>query len=187
MKASAAGDPQYTLRERLTLRPALDVNGIWGGYSGPGTKTVIPSQAHAKLSVRVVPGQSPERVMDCVKRHLAAQLRPGVQMRIDFEGGASPASSLPLSSPLVLAAEQVLAQEYGRQVIHVRLGATVPITAILKETLGLDTLMFGFNLPDEPVHAPNEFFRLESLEKGLTAWPQLLQALAAYPPEAFAS
>jgi acetylornithine deacetylase/succinyl-diaminopimelate desuccinylase-like protein len=187
VKASSAGDPQYTMRERLTLRPALDVNGIWGGYSGPGTKTVIPSQAHAKLSVRVVPGQSPERVMDCVKRHLAANLRPGVQMRIDFEGGASPASSLAVSSPLVLAAEQVLEQEYGRKAIHVRLGATVPITAILKETLGLDTLMFGFNLPDEPVHAPNEFFRLESLEKGLTAWPKLLQALAEYPPEAFAS
>jgi acetylornithine deacetylase/succinyl-diaminopimelate desuccinylase-like protein len=183
--AIAAGDPQFTLRERLTLRPALDVNGVWGGYSGPGTKTVIPCEAHAKLSVRVVPGQSPQRVLGCVKQHLISRLPQGVQLRVDFEGGASPASSLPPESPLVQSAETVLAQEYGRRAIQVRLGATVPITAILKETMGLDTLMFGFNLPDEPVHAPNEFFRLESLEKGLRAWPMLLRELARHPPERF--
>jgi acetylornithine deacetylase/succinyl-diaminopimelate desuccinylase-like protein len=183
--ATAAGDPQYTMRERLTLRPALDVNGVWGGYSGPGTKTVIPCEAHAKLSVRVVPGQSPQRALECVKQHLRSHLPEGVSLRVDFEGGASPASSLPPDSPLVQSAQTVLTQEYGQRAIHVRLGATVPITAILKETMGLDTLMFGFNLPDEPVHAPNEFFRLESVEKGLRAWPMLLRELAAYAPEQF--
>lgn len=183
--ALEAGDEGYSLRERLTLRSALDVNGIWGGYTGPGTKTVIPSQAHAKLSIRVVPGQDPDRVLECVKRHLAQHCAPGVRLQVDFEGGASPASSLPAGSPLVQAAERVLASEHGRRPIHVRLGATVPITAILKETMGLDTLMFGYNLPDEPVHAPNEFFWLNSIEKGLRAWPKLLRALAEYEPRQF--
>ncbi len=183
--AAEAGDPAFTLRERLTLRPALDVNGIWGGYTGAGTKTVIPCEAHAKLSVRVVPGQDPNRVLDCVKRHLRERCPEGVKLHVDFEGGGSPASSLPPESPLVLAAARVLEHESGRKPIQVRLGATVPITAILKQELGMDTLMFGYNLPDEPVHAPNEFFRLESLTRGLRGWPLLLRELGTFAPPAF--
>ena len=144
--AAEAGDNAYSLRKRITLRPALDLDGIWGGYTGPGSKTVIPRQAHAKMSMRIVPGQVPERVLDAVKRHLVERCPPGVR---------------------------------------VRLGATVPITAVLKETMGVETLMFGYNLPDEPVHAPNEFFPIASIEKGLRAWPRMLRELATFEPGQF--
>ena len=183
--AAEAGDRAYSLRERITLRPALDLNGIWGGYTGPGSKTVIPRQAHAKMSMRIVSGQTPERVLDAVKRHLVERCPPGVRLQIDFEGGGSPASSLSPHSPLVVAAERVLLAEHGRRPLHVRLGATVPITAVLKETMGVETLMFGYNLPDEPVHAPNEFFRIASIEKGLRAWPRMLRELATFEPVRF--
>jgi acetylornithine deacetylase/succinyl-diaminopimelate desuccinylase-like protein len=183
--AAGHGDPAYTTREQLTLRPALDVNGLWGGYTGAGSKTIVPNEGHAKLSVRVVPGQDPVRVIDAVRAHLAAHCPAGVALSFKRIGGGSPASTLAADHPLVLGAEKVLQAETGQRPIHVRLGATVPITAIFKEMLGIDTLMFGFNLPDEPVHAPNEFFRIESIAKGLRAWPLLFRELARYEPKAF--
>lgn len=183
--ASAHGEPGYTTREQLTLRPALDVNGMWGGYTGAGSKTIVPSEAHAKLSVRIVPGQDPARVIEAVRAHLRDHCPPGVTLSFQNIGGGSPASTLAADHPLVLGAEKVLQAETGQRPIHVRLGATVPITAIFKEMLGIDTLMFGFNLPDEPVHAPNEFFRIESIAKGLRAWPLLLRELATFEPNAF--
>ncbi|WPZ36594.1 dipeptidase [Thalassobaculum sp. OXR-137] len=179
------GDPQFSMRERITLRPCLDVNGMWGGYIGAGSKTVIPAEAHAKISIRVAAGQDPKRVLDAVIAHLKSHCPDGVELTIDRAGGDSPASTLAPDHPLVQAAERVLKGETGQRPIHVRLGASVPITSIFKETMGMDTLMFGFNLPDEPVHAPNEFFRLESIPKGLTAWPKILRELATFEPAAF--
>lgn len=132
--------------------------------------------------MRIVPGQSPERALDAVKRHLVERWPPGVRLQIEFQGGDSPASGLSPRSPLVKAAERVLLAEHGRRPLHVRLGATVPITAVLKETMGVDTLMFGYNLPDEPVHAPGEFSRIASIGKGLRAWPRMLRELATFEP-----
>ncbi len=179
------GDPQFSMRERITLRPCLDVNGMWGGYIGAGSKTVIPAEAHAKISIRLAAGQDPRRALDAVIAHLKAHCPDGAEITIDRAGGDSPASTLAPDHPLVQAAERVLTGESGQRPIHVRLGASVPITSIFKETMGMDTLMFGFNLPDEPVHAPNEFFRLESIPKGLTAWPKILRELATFEPAAF--
>lgn len=183
--AAAHGDPAYTLRERITLRPCLDVNGMWGGYTGAGGKTVIASEAHAKLTVRIVAGQDPGRVIRAVKAHLEARCPPGCTLRFDSVGEGSPASTLAPDHPMVQAAERVLARETGQKAIHVRLGASVPITSIFKEMMGIDTLMFGFNLPEEPVHAPNEYFRVESIAKGLRAWPLLLRELGGYAPGDF--
>ncbi|WP_339852994.1 dipeptidase [uncultured Nisaea sp.] len=185
--ATGAGDPAIAMRERITLRPCLDVNGMWGGYTGAGSKTIIPSEAHAKISIRVAAGQDPKRVADAVVAHLEAHCPEGVSLSFDRVGAGSPASTLAPDHPLVQAAETVLLRESGKQPIHVRLGASVPITSIFKEMMGMDTLMFGFNLPDEPVHAPNEFFRLESVPMGLRAWPQILRELAAFEPGAFRS
>lgn len=181
----AHGEAGYSLRERLTLRPALDVNGMWGGYTGTGGKTIIPCEAGAKFTVRVVGGQDARRVMERVLRHLQDRCAPGVSLDLVDMNDGSPASTLAADHPLVKAAESVLQQETGRRPVHVRLGATVPITAIFKEALGLDTLMFGFNLPDEDVHAPNEFFRLKSIDEGLRCWVLLLRELARHAPESF--
>ncbi|WP_043837786.1 dipeptidase [Muricoccus aerilatus] len=184
--AAAFGEPGYTLRERLTLRPAIDVNGMWGGYTGAGSKTVIPDEAFAKITVRLVPGQDPERAVALVAEHLARHCPPGVSLRITPKSGNSPASSLAENHPLLRAGSAVLERLMGRPPVPVRLGATVPVTALFQELLGIDTLMFGFNLPDEDVHAPNEFFHLESIPLGLRAWAMLLTELGGMAEADFA-
>lgn len=182
---SAHGEPGYTARERITLRPALDVNGLWGGYTGGGGKTIVPCEAQAKLTTRVVAGQDPRAVIHAVLHHLQRHCPPGCTLDVVAINDGSPASTLAPHHPLVSAAEAVLERESGLRPIHVRLGASVPVTAIFKEMLGIDTLMFGFNLPDEDVHAPNEFFRLASIRQGTRAWTLLLAELAKHPPASF--
>ena len=183
--ATPLGEPGYTLRERLTLRPAIDVNGMWGGYTGTGAKTVIPRQARAKLTMRLVPGQDPAEARELVRKHLRANCPAGATLDIHMGGAGSPASSLPRDHPLVQAGSRVLQQLLGRPPIPVRLAATVPITALFKQLLGIETLMFGFGLPDEDVHAPNEFFRLSSIPLGLRGWVMLLEELGKVDPAAF--
>ena len=182
---SAHGEPGYTARERVTLRPALDINGLWGGYAGDGGKTIVPCEAQAKLTARVVSGQDPRVVILAVLRHLQRHCPPGCTLDVVAMNDGSPASTLNPDHPLVRAAEAVLERESGQRPIQVRLGASVPVTSIFKETLGLDTLMFGFNLPDEDVHAPNEFFRLQSIRLGTRAWTMLLLELAMHPTASF--
>jgi acetylornithine deacetylase/succinyl-diaminopimelate desuccinylase-like protein len=183
--AAPLGEPGYTLRERLTLRPAIDVNGMWGGYTGVGAKTVIPREARAKLTMRLVAGQDPEQARSLVRAHLLAQCPQGVQLEFLMQGGGSPASSLPIEHPLVRAGSVVLERLLGQRPVPVRLAATVPITALFKRLLGIETLMFAFGLPDEDVHAPNEFFRLSSIPLGLRAWVMLLDELGQVDPAAF--
>ncbi|AEA61978.1 M20/M25/M40 family metallo-hydrolase [Burkholderia gladioli] len=183
--ASPHGEPGYGARERITLRPALDLNGMWGGYTGPGGKTVIPDLASAKLSVRIVEGQHSSVVLDAVERHLRAHCPEGVELEIVSRTDGAPASTLDPAHPLVLAASTVLEREYGRPPVPVRLGASVPITAVFKARLGVDTLMFGYNLPDEDVHAPNEFFRISSIADGVRGWARLLDELGRFPASAF--
>ncbi|MBA1145379.1 M20/M25/M40 family metallo-hydrolase [Mesorhizobium neociceri] len=185
--ARAHGEHGFSIREQLTLRPALDVNGMWGGYTGFGSKTVIPSTAHAKLSLRIVPGQDPDEASDALKAHLCTVCPRDVELSIDDPGTGSKAFNLPTEHPLVLAAKKVLSEATGQEPALVRLGASIPITVIFQELLGLQTLMFGFALPDEDIHAPNEFFRLASLMEGLSAWPRLLEQLGEYSADEFRS
>ncbi|EJO31492.1 dipeptidase [Achromobacter marplatensis] len=179
------GEPGYSPRERITLRPALDVNGMWGGYTGAGVKTIIPCEAQAKLTVRIVEGQDPAQVIHAVLAHLQARCPAGCELEVVALNPGSPAATLHPEHPLVTAAQAVLQVPGGARPIHVRLGASVPITSVFKEMLGIDTLMFGFNLPDEDVHAPNEFFRLSSISQGVKAWTALLDALGRFEPAAF--
>lgn len=183
--ASRHGEPEYSVREQITLRPALDVNGLWGGYTGQGGKTIIPNVASAKLTVRTVVGQTSETVLQAVIEHLQAHCPDGVELDIVSQFNGAPASTLNEAHPLLRAVETVLEKEYGRKPIHVRLGASVPITAVFKEMLNVDTLMFGYNLPDEDVHAPNEFFRLSSIGEGSRGWALLLDELGRYSADAF--
>lgn len=181
MEGVPYGDPAYTIGERLTLRPTIEVNGLWGGYTGAGGKTVIPREAHAKLTMRLVPGQDPDQAAAAVRRHLQAACPPGVTLSFSAETG-SPAFSLEAGHPLLQAAEAVIVATTGRRPVYARAGGTIPITAIFKEMLGLDTLTFGYAMPDEDVHAPNEFFRLSSIAEGLRDWTLLLTELARYKP-----
>jgi hypothetical protein len=132
--------------------------------------------------MRLVPGQAPGEAADAVRRHLEARCPEGVRLTFNGIGGGSAASSLEPGHPLLVAAETVIMRTTGRRPVHTRLGGTIPITAIFKEMLGVDTLTFGFAKPDEDVHAPNEFFHLSSIPEGLTAWTLLLSELANRSP-----
>lgn len=182
--ASPLGEPGWTLRERLTLRPTVEVNGLWGGYTGVGGKTVIPHEARAKLTMRLVAGQDPRAAQALVRAHLQARCPPGATVSFEERTG-SPASSLRPDHPLVRAGSAVLERLMGQAPVPVRLAATVPITAEFKRLLGIDTLMFAFGLPDEDVHAPDEFFHLSSIPLGLRGWVMLLDELGRVDPAEF--
>lgn len=175
--AAPFGDPAYTVRERTTLRPTVEVNGMWGGYTGQGGKTVTPAEAHAKLTMRLVPGQDPAAAQAAVKAHLERHAPPGVALEFQYRPGGTRAFTLAADHPLRAAASNVLRRAKGGEPAVMRLGGTVPITTMFQERLGIDSLMFGMASPDEDAHAPNEFFRLASLEEGLRLWPMLLTEL----------
>jgi acetylornithine deacetylase/succinyl-diaminopimelate desuccinylase-like protein len=182
--AAPFGDPAYTVRENTTLRPTVEVNGMWGGYTGQGGKTVTPAEAHAKLTMRLIPGQDPEAAQQAVKAHLERHAGPGVALEFSYRKGGTRAYTLPADHPLRAATTAVLRREKGGDPAVMRLGGTVPITEIFREELGMDSLMFGLASPDEDAHAPNEFFRLSSLEEGLRLWPLLLTELGSLPASA---
>ncbi|MBD0274733.1 MAG: M20/M25/M40 family metallo-hydrolase [Acetobacteraceae bacterium] len=182
---SPFGDPAYTVRERTTLRPTVEVNGMWGGYTGQGGKTVTPAEAHAKLTMRLVPGQDPAAAQAAVKAHLERRAPPGVALEFQHGPGGTRAYTLGADHPLRAAAAAVLRREKGAEPAVMCLGGTVPITTLFQERLGMDSLMFGLASADEDAHAPNEFFRLSSLDEGLRLWPLLLTELARMPLAAF--
>ncbi len=175
LQTAPSGEPGYTALERLWLRPTLEVNGLWGGYTGAGSKTVIPNEAHAKITMRLVPGQDPERMVEVVKSHLLRHCPDGAAITFGKPRGASRAYLLPSDHPLLAAAEQALTETLGRAPIRVRMGATLPMTDIMANELGVHTVMFSFSTSDEDYHAPNEFFRLSSFDEGLRAWVKLLR------------
>jgi acetylornithine deacetylase/succinyl-diaminopimelate desuccinylase-like protein len=186
LDTAPAGEPGYTTLERLWLRPTLELNGLWGGYTGAGSKTVIANEAHAKLTMRLVPGQDPDRVEQAVKDHLVRHCPPGARVTFGDSRGGSGAYLLPGDHPLLAAAEEALTATLGAAPIRVRMGATLPMTDIIVRELGIHTVMFSFATSDEDYHAPNEFFRLGSLDQGLTAWVALLRVLGRQSPELYA-
>lgn len=179
------GEEGYSTPERIGIRPTLEINGMWGGFQGAGSKTIIPAEAHAKLSCRLVPDQDPERIRDCIQAHLEKHTLPGTRVVIHRRPGVAYPYVIPASHPGIRAARSVLAERYGREPYHWRLGATLPVSGILQQQLGVHTVMFGFSSPDEQFHAPNEFFRLSSFYRAQIATGQLLQQLGAYAPAAF--
>jgi len=181
------GDPSYTVRELTTLRPTIELNGMWGGYTGAGTKTVLPAEAHAKITMRLSPGMSPAKAAAALRAHLMSQVPEGVMLEVNSESGGTPANSLPEDHPMLVAALSVLQRAHGQTAYPARAGGSIPITAIFKELLGIDTMTFGLAMPDEDVHAPNEFFRLDSFDEGLQTWPMLLTELGNLTKADFAA
>jgi acetylornithine deacetylase/succinyl-diaminopimelate desuccinylase-like protein len=174
---AAVGEPGYTTLERQWTRPTLEVNGLWGGYQGPGVKTVVPSAAHAKITCRLVPDQDPDEVVTLVTRHLECHVPPGTTLTIrPDEHGARPAR-IARDHPVLKAAETALSQVYGVRPLIVRMGGTVPVAEIFQRLMGLGTVYFSFSTGDEDFHAPNEFFRVQRLHEGLAAWAHLWDIL----------
>ncbi len=175
--ATPIGEPGYSTLERLWLRPCLDVNGMWGGYTSPGSKTVIPREAHAKLTVRLVPGQDPEQITRLVKGYLVSRRSAGSVIELGADRGKSAAYELPDDLPLLRAVEAALTETFGSKPFRIRMGGTLPMADLVQRTLGVFTVMFSFSIADEDFHAPNEFFRLSSLDEGLRAWTVLFRRL----------
>ena len=173
-----AGETDRLLIEQVFSRPTCDVNGIWGGYMGQGSKTVIPSEASAKVSFRLVRGQEPERIREAFRAFVRARLP--ADCRAEFiDHTAAPAVALPWDLPQLGATRHALAEEWGREALLVGSGASIPIVADLKRQLGMNTLLVGFGLDDDRVHSPNEKFDLTSFHKGTRSWARILAALAA--------
>ena len=164
------GETGYTTLERQWTRPTLEVNGMWGGYQGPGEKTVIPTEVHAKITCRLVPDQDPADVVALVTRHLESHVPLGTRLSISAgDHGARPAH-IATDHFALQAADVALQAVYGVRPLIVRMGGTVPIAELFKRHMGLDTVFFSFSTADEDYHAPNEFFRIHRLHEGLEAW-----------------
>jgi acetylornithine deacetylase/succinyl-diaminopimelate desuccinylase-like protein len=162
---------------RQWLEPTLEFNGIHGGYAGAGTKTVIPSQAQAKITCRLVAGQDPTAVKDAIARHLKQRLPSGYRLEIVDHGPGSRAFALDRNHPALQMTEDILGELLGRRPLRVAMGATIPIGAVFQSELNVATVFFSFATADEDYHAPNEFFRLANFRVGLIAWARLFDRL----------
>ena len=178
---AALPDPLPSGADLLTgqwLRPTLEFNGISGGYAGAGTKTVIPSEASAKITCRLVLGQDPDRVVAVIRAHLE-QVRPtGFRLTVTQHGPGTPAFALDPALPALNTAEAILTEVLGQKPLRVAMGATIPIGEVFARNLGVGTIFFSFATSDEDYHAPNEYFRLSSFRMGQVAWARLLDRLA---------
>jgi acetylornithine deacetylase/succinyl-diaminopimelate desuccinylase-like protein len=162
---------------RLWARPTADINGIWGGYQGAGPKTVIAAEASAKVSFRLVGGQSPDAVYAAFQRFVADRAPSDAKIDI-VRFSADPAVEVPVDNRFVRAAEAALQDEYGRAPVMIGCGGSIPVVEAMHRILGLDSLLMGFGLEDDQVHSPNEKFEIRCLDHGTRAHARLLAKLA---------
>ncbi len=160
------GEKGYTTLERVWARPTLECNGIWGGFTGEGAKTVLPSKASAKISMRIVPDQSFSEVARLFERHVKKLAPKTVNITVRRLHGGEPAIT-PIDSPGVKAAVAALEKGFGKKVLYQREGGSIPIVVQFKQILGIDTVLLGFGLPDENAHAPDEFLNLNNFFGGI--------------------
>ena len=171
------GEEGYTPLERTWARPTLEINGVWGGFQGEGTKTVLPSEAHAKITCRLVADQDPGTIVKLITEHVEAHTPPGVRATVAPEGSSSKPYLMPAEHPGNEAAREVHGVLYGKEPFFVRSGGSIPFCSLILEHLGVYTVNFAFGLKDERAHAPDEFFRLSSFERGGRGYVMLLERL----------
>ncbi len=174
----AAGEKDRMLIEQISTRPSCDVNGITGGYTGEGAKTVIPAEASAKVSFRLVGDQDPEKIRDAFRQFVRARLPADCTATFE-DYTCSPAIQLPYDNPTLAKARAALADEWGKNAVTVGAGGSIPIVGDFKRVLGMDSLLVGFALDDDRVHSPHEEYHLPCFPKGIRSWARMLAALAA--------
>ncbi|MCL6647157.1 MAG: dipeptidase [Chloroflexi bacterium] len=175
------GEPGFGTLERAWVRPTLEINGIWGGFQGEGLKTVIPSEAHAKISCRLVPDQDPDEILERIRRHAERHAPPGVRVEVrDFPGRARP-YVVPADLPALRVAREVVGEIYGKEPVLVCTGGTVPVLDLFRTHLGVHTVTVAFGVEDERFHAPDEFYRLANFDRGQRGYARLLERLAEVP------
>ncbi len=170
------GEPGFSTRERNWIRPTLDINGIWGGYQGGGSKTVIPSEAHAKITCRLVANQDPNKIVAALKNHIEKHTPAGVRVTMKGQGSATP-FYIPAEHPGNILAKEILTELYGKEPYYTRLGGSIPISGFFKRAIGADMIGFGWSLASENLHAPNEFFPVENFYRGQKGYCMLLERL----------
>ncbi|MBT31220.1 MAG: peptidase dimerization domain protein [Thalassobius sp.] len=164
------GEKGYSTPERVSIRPTLDVNGIWGGYMEEGAKTVIPSKAHAKISMRLVPFQEPEEITALFTKHFESIAPESVSVKVIPHHGGDPAV-IPTDSIAYKAASKAMESTFGKTPVPVRSGGSIPIVAMFKEQLGLDSILMGFGLDSDAIHSPNEHYGVFNFMKGIETIP----------------
>ena len=171
------GEDGYSTPERGSIRPSLDVNGIWGGYTGEGAKTVIASKAYAKISMRLVPNQNPHKITALFSKHFNSLAPKGTTVKVTPHHGGEPAVT-PVDSIGYLSASDAYEKSFGVKPIPVRSGGSIPIVAMFEKELGLKTVLMGFGLDSDAIHSPNEHYGLFNYYKGIETIPYFYEAFA---------
>jgi len=171
-------EPGYTPQEHLAARPTLEINGIWGGFQGEGVKTVLPAEAHAKITCRLVVDQDPATIVELIAKHVEKHTPPGVRVTARPLPGTARPYLIPADHWGNQAAASVLEELYSKAPYHARMGGSIPVCDLFFTHLNAYTVSFAFGLMDEQIHAPNEFFRLTSFRRGPVAYCKILHNLA---------
>lgn len=172
-----AGETDRTPLEMIWSRPTAEVNGIWGGYTGAGFKTVLPAEAHAKISFRLVSGQDPARIIPAFRAWAQGQLPADCSITWHDEIDGAPASVMSIAAPAFEAARQALTDEWGVPAAFIGSGGSIPIAGYFKTCLGMDAMLLGFGRDDDQIHSPNEKYDVESFHKGIRSWARVLAKL----------
>jgi acetylornithine deacetylase/succinyl-diaminopimelate desuccinylase-like protein len=179
--AISAGEKNYPVHEQIWSRPTAEFNGIWGGYTGTGSKTVLPATATAKLTFRLVGRQEPKAIRKALKDFVRALLPKDCSAAFNSQGGDSMAVTVSEDSPWVRMAGKALKDEWGRAPVPLADGGSIPVVGTLKKQLGIDSLLVGYSLADDSVHSPNEKYDLRSFHKGIRSWVRIIDGVARMP------
>ncbi|OWY06353.1 dipeptidase [Thioclava sp. IC9] len=172
------GEEGYTTLEQQWARPTLEINGLWGGYQGAGSKTVIPAEAHCKITCRLVGDMDPAHVRKVLRKHVEDRLPVDARITWDNDLDGAPASVMDTSRPEFEAARQALSDEWNREAVIVGMGGSIPIGYYFKSILGMDAMLVGFANDDDAIHSPNEKYDVKSFHKGIRSWARILDRIA---------
>ena len=176
--SEAHGERAYSTLEQQWARPTLEINGLWGGYQGPGTKTVIPSEAHCKITCRLVGKQDPDAIRKNFRAHVESRLPTDAKVTWNQDLDGSPAAVMNTSRPEFEAARQALTEEWDREAVFAGMGGSIPIAGFFTSILGLDSMLVGFAEDDDRIHSPNEKYGLKNFHKGIRSWARILDAVS---------
>jgi acetylornithine deacetylase/succinyl-diaminopimelate desuccinylase-like protein len=174
-----AGEKGKSVLEQVWSRPTAEVNGIWGGYTGAGTKTVLPSQAHAKFTFRLVGRQNPDKVLKAFQTFVKGLIPRDCKVTFSGTGGGSPATEIAEDNPFIAKSAKALKDEFRRDAVLMGCGGSIPICRFFKDILGMDSILVGFGLNDDAIHSPNEKYDVESYRRGIRSWVRIMGEMGA--------